>query len=402
MNRIILNLFLQLICCFSVCSQEILDKVLIKNDTIILTQDTLVIGITGLSDILTKSQIDSLGSPCVVDWDGDCDSGTDYEHCITKHNYKTVYTQNSLKRFILSTISIKNTNNIPLCFGDNLIVNRLTHKDIQDLGLKEDHYYTNKDSTKVYRKEGMSLTVYESNDQLKLKSIHIHPKSWDQYLKRIRLNGEVKNFLGEPLPGVVLLAYNKFDSLKYYEITDIDGKYSFEIDSVERIDVSNFNYESQTLKLLENKDQVINFKLKKKTYFLPDLIVTKKGEIENDSTCYFEQFPKIKDYSKINVWLWCEFSDYNPLIYNLPSAIGDLRNTYVTLVSTLNRKKKCEAEIYLTIDKNGITKLVDITCDNKINKEFLARSIVESFKWTPAKWRGRRIDSNWSLKIIFE
>ncbi|MDQ1772442.1 hypothetical protein GQR60_17565 [Labilibaculum sp. A4] len=405
MSRIILTSFFQLICCFSVYSQEIRDKVLIKNDTIILNRDTLVIGMTELSDILTKSQIDSLGSPCIVHWDGDCDSGTDYEYWIETNSYEIVCIQDSLNKYILKTISIKNTNNTSLFFEDGLNANKLTKKGILDLGFIKEKRYKQKKNVAVYKKVGIHLTVKENLDSLLIKSIHFHPKSWDKHLKIETLKGEVRNTEGESLPGVLFLAYNQFDSLKYYETTDFDGKYYFEIDSIKKIDVFNFNYEPQIIKVTDNKDQTINFKLKKNTYYLPDLIVAKSGEIRIDSTCYLDQFPKVRDSSKINVWLVCEFSNFNPLISNLPSAIGGLRNSYVTLVSSLNSKRKlrkCEAEVYFVIDKFGQTKLIDIICDDKINKEYLARYMVDTFKWTTARWRGRRIDSNWSLKIIFE
>lgn len=405
MCRILFISCLLSICFSSVYSQDIRDRIVIKEDVVIINQDTLVIDKTGIDDVLTRFQIDSLGPPCKVHWDGSGDSGTYYEYRIKRKNYKANYRGTSQIAFILNTISIKSINNISLFFGNIMVDNILTHKDIQDLGFKKEQRYEQKKSETLYKREGIHLKIDETSDSLSIKSIHIHPKSWDKHLKLKILKGEVSNNKGELLPSVMFLAYNKYDSLKYYETTDINGKYYFEFDNAQSIEISKFNYESQILRSLDNKDQTINFKLKKKTYFLPDLIVTKKGKIEIDSTFYLEQFPKVKDASKINVWLWRDFTDYNPLDCRIPSAGGDLKNIYRNLVESLSRKKKlrkCTAEIYLTIDENGQTKIEDITCGDKVDKEFLAKSIIENLKWAPAEWIGRRIDSNWSLKIIFE
>ncbi|MBI9057872.1 MAG: hypothetical protein JEZ01_08855 [Labilibaculum sp.] len=265
-----LSLFVYLLLfSFSVSSQEIQNHIFIKNDSIILHQDTLLIGKTILSDILTKSQIDSLGSPIISHWDGDCDSGTDYEYWINKNNYKTVFVKDSKGKYILNAFSLALTNQDSVFLDDYLNVNNLSYKKILALDLKKDHSYRNNDSLEVYRKEGMTLTFYRSKDNLELKLIHIHPKNWDQYLKQKIVKGDVRNAEGESLLGVLFLAYNKFDSLKYYEMTDIDGKYFFEIDSVKEIDVFNFKYEPQTIKILDNNEQTINFKLKKKYIIYP-------------------------------------------------------------------------------------------------------------------------------------
>ena len=405
MCRVLYILSLLSICWSSVYSQGVCDKVAIKNDTVVINQDTLVIDKTGIEDMFTKVQIDSLGSPCEVHWDGNCDSGIDYEYRIKRKNYEVNYISESRIAFILNTISIKNVNNTLLFFGEELIGNKLTHKDIKDIGFKKEQRYEQKKSEAFYEKEGIRLEIDETSDNISIKSIHIHPKSWDKHLKLKTLKGEVSNNKGELLPDVMLLAYNEYDSLKYHETTNRDGKINFDMDAVKNIDIFRFNYHQQTVKLLDNKDQTINFELKKRTYFLPDLLVTRRRKVEIDSICYLDQFPKVRDVSKINIWSWCDFTDYNPLVYNIPSAIGGLKNSYENLVSSLSQKKKlrkCTADVYLTIDKNGHTKIDHIVCDEKINEELLARDIIENLTWVPVKWTGTAIDSSWSLKLFFE
>ncbi len=391
--------------CSAVYAQETRYDVVIKNDTVIIHQDTLVVGYTGLEDVLSRSQIDSLRHPSIYHWDGICDSGTEYHYTVKNKYSKSVYSSNSQITFILKTISLKNINELSLSLGNQVVEDKLLQEDILQLGFKKEKKYKPKNSKSTYIKEGIHLRCIESSDSISIQSIHIHPKSWDRHVKLKSLEGKVCNNKGEPLPGVLFLAYNQSDTLKYYETSDFDGKYFFEIDSIRKIDIFNFNYESQTINVLGTKDQTINLKLKKKIHYLPDLVVTKKGEIRIDSICYLDQFPKLRDSSKINVWFGCDYSNFNPLIYRIPSVTGGIKHCYEQLVSNLSRKNKlrrCTAKVNLVIYKNGLTQLQNVVCDDKINKELLARYIFDAFKWTPARWRGKPINSDWSLKIIFE
>ena len=141
MCRILFISCLLSICFSSIYSQEIRDSIVIKDDVVIINQDTLVIDKTGIDDVLTRFQLDSLGSSSEVHWDGNCDSGTYYEYRIKRKYYQANYKSTSQIVFVLNTILIKNTNNISLFFGDDLIGNKLTHKDVQNLRfIKEERY----------------------------------------------------------------------------------------------------------------------------------------------------------------------------------------------------------------------------------------------------------------------
>lgn len=406
MCRILFISCLLSFCFSSVYSQDIRDKIVIEDDdVVIINQDTLEIDRTGIDDVFTRFQIDSMTTSYWGNVPVNYRSATVPCCQIKGKYYEANYQSSSNIALILNTISIKNIKDVSLFFGDVLIDDKFTHKDIQDLGFKKEQRYKQIKNEVVYKKEGIHLKVNRNSDSLSVESIHIHPKSWDKKLKLKKIKGEVSNNEGEILSCVMFLAYSKYDSLKYYETTRIDGKYYFEFDSVKSIEICSFNYESQTLTTFDKDDQTINFELKKKTYFLPDLIVSKKGEIEIDSTSYLEQFPKVRDLSNIKVINPYGYRVYNPLDCVVPSADGYLKRTYLNLITSLRREKKlrkCAAEIHLTIDKNGLTKLNNITCDDKINKETLASSIIENLKWAPVEWGGGRIDSYWTLKIIFE
>lgn len=390
----------------SLFSQEKTVYKIINSNQLIVGSDTLKVGISKLQDHFSQKQIDSLGIPSETQWDGDCDSGSYRSYLIKNKAYKLIYNSESEEEFCLDRIEIKLNDDINVSLGDTLLFDYRSHIGLPILGSLEiiNDYYS-LDSTFWYKQEGLAVKIYKNNNDVRILSMDLHPKHWDQDLKRKRLNGEIKNQIGEPIPAVVLLAYDKLDSLKYFGTTSIDGKFYFDVDAVKNIDVFRFNYHQQTVKVVDNKDQTINFELKKKIYFLPDILVTRRGEVEIDSICYLDQFPKVRDVSKINVWLWCDFTDYNPLAYNIPSAIGGLKNSCEKLVTSLSQKKKlrkCTAEVYLTIDKNGHTKIDNILCDDKINEEYLARYIIENLTWVPVKWRGKPLGSNWSMKIIFE
>ncbi len=323
-------------------SQEKRIYKIVNSNQLIVGSDTLKVGISKIQDHFTQIQIDSLGLPSEIHWDGDCDSGSYRTYSIKNKGYYLTYNSVYKEEFYLDGIEIYLNDVISVSLEDSLQLDYSCQSNIPILeSLERINDYYALDTTYWHKQEGFWIKLYKNNDDVRILSMHLHSKDKNYNSKKdFKVNGKVYNDESLLLPCVLLLGYS--DSLVQMTSTDLDGNYFLRSDKVKKVDVVSLGYEVLQLDTIPKKGKYGDFCLKQKVYQIPGLNLFRSGKIEYDTTSYLKQFPVVRDNTKVNYLSHdgCNHLNFEPVMIKAGFPFGGFKDFYERFTSQLKYKRR--------------------------------------------------------------
>ncbi len=382
---------------------------IINSNQLIVGVDTLRVGVSKLQDHFSQKQIDSLGFPLEVEWDGDCDSGNYRSYWIKNKDYNLTYNSDFEEEFYLDIIEINLNDDLVVSLGDSLQLDYRSNTEIPILGSLEliNDYYS-LDTTFLYKQEGLWIKIYKNNDDVRILSMNLHSKDSDYISKKdFKVSGKIYNDESIPLPGVLLLGYTDSDSLVQFESSDLEGGYFLRSDKVKTVDIVLLGYEVLKIDSIPEKGKCGDFCLKSKAYEVPSLSLFRSGIIEFDTTSYLKQFPVVRDVNKIDYTSsnGCWNLDFEPIRLSVGQPFDGFKEFYKKLSSSINYRrqyKNKEIYIWFKVTKYGKIELEQITGNSKLINDEIAKAFAISGDWSRFRMRGRQMDVRMKMKLSFK
>jgi len=398
-------------------SQEKTTYKIINSNQLVVGNDTLKVGVSMLRDLLTQSQIDSLGSPIGLDEDSDAYQQPQFLHVIKRKDYDLSYyfphDFKNLTGYMLGTIRLKNFSDNKVYLGDSLQLNYMNDSILSRLKYyrkdKFNTYYSIKtndnicrDSITCFKKVGLHFNIYKNKSDLRLMSINLHEKVADYYVDDF--NGFVLDDNEQGIERAFILAYSKEDSLKGFGISNSKGRFWFKspMEKVNSLEILKLGYEPVKQDYHLSKRVTMKYHLKPKVYAAPNLNVFKSGEIEIDSSFYSSQFSKIREKSKaMNLYydIWLGF------MLEIGYPINGFLNYYQNFISNLDFRrypKNKEIFICFTVNKEGEVSLDNLTGDEDLISDKVARAFLQLGNWETFRTRGRASNVKLKMKVSFK
>ncbi len=206
------------------------------------------------------------------------------------------------------------------------------------------------------------------------------------------ISGTVVDEIGEPIPGVTVMAVGTTKGTT----TDFDGTFSFKISANDKIQLSYIGFEP------------LNFTLEDIFFLDNKKIVLKKALIYLDPKSFSEKElpiqpprPTKKNLNKNGEEEIFYIVEQMPEYPGGDKALGDYINDLTQkLVKSENIKGK--AKVGFTVDENGnATNIKIIEQENELAGKGAATIIMKMKKWSPGKQRGKKVPVNFVLPIEF-